>query len=222
MLGKNKGQLLKEYPVDYVIFDLETTGPSTKTDQIIEIAAVKVRNGKIYEEYSRLVNPGRPIPWQASQVNNIFDDMVADAPGIDSVLPEFIEFVGDDVLSGHNIHAFDMHFIYRECMELYGNTLVNDYVDTLYLAKTLFPYIRSKSLGNLAKIYGISTEGSHRSLTDCRLNYAVYEKMLNESKGKSSLKLCPYCSLPMIRRNGKYGEFWGCTGYPKCRHTESI
>lgn len=222
MLGTNKGQLLREYPVDYVLFDLETTGLSCKHDQIIEIAAIKVCNGKIYEEYSRLINPGRHIPSQASAVNNIYDNMVANAPMIGSILPEFLEFVGDSILAGHNIHSFDMNFIYRDCMDLFGKTLINNYVDTLYLARELYPNIKSKSLGNLAKLYGLSTDGAHRSLADCRLNYEVFKKMSEESQGNSTLKLCSECKRPMIKRNGKYGEFWGCTGYPKCRHTENI
>ena len=71
MLGKRKGKQRREYVRDYVLYDLETTGISSLYDEVIEISAVKVRNGKIVDEFSELVNPGRPIPYAASIVNNI-------------------------------------------------------------------------------------------------------------------------------------------------------
>lgn len=73
MLGKRKGKQRREYVRDYVLYDLETTGISSLYDEVIEISAVKVRNGKIVDEFSELVNPGRPIPYAASSVNNISD-----------------------------------------------------------------------------------------------------------------------------------------------------
>ena len=72
---------------DYVVFDLETTGISCNCDEVIEISAVKVRSGTIVDSFSSLVNPGRPIPWGASQVNNITDGMVSDAPTMEEILP---------------------------------------------------------------------------------------------------------------------------------------
>lgn len=80
MLGKNKGKILTKYVPDYVVFDLETTGVMISKDEIIEISAVKVRNGKVVEEFSELVNPCRPIPYDATRVNNITDEMVRHAP----------------------------------------------------------------------------------------------------------------------------------------------
>lgn len=79
MLGKRKGKQRREYVPDYVLYDLETTGISSLYDEVIEISAVKVRNGKIVDEFSELVNPGRPIPYAASSVNNISDKMVENA-----------------------------------------------------------------------------------------------------------------------------------------------
>ena len=76
MLGKKKGKQRNEYVPDYVLYDLETTGISSLYDEVIEISAVKVRNGKIVDEFSELVNPGRHIPYAASKVNNISDKMV--------------------------------------------------------------------------------------------------------------------------------------------------
>ena len=92
MLGKKKGKQRNEYVPDYVLYDLETTGISSLYDEVIEISAVKVRNGKIVDEFSELVNPGRHIPYAASKVNNISDKMVEKALTFEKVLPEFTRF----------------------------------------------------------------------------------------------------------------------------------
>ena len=113
MLSNKKGKNLNKYVSDYVVFDLETTGMSPDKDEIVEISAIKVKDGEIVDEFSSLVNPGMPIPAGASSVNGITDDMVADAPGFEEVFELFLEFIGEEVLVGHNIAGFDMHFLYR-------------------------------------------------------------------------------------------------------------
>lgn len=228
MLGNTQGKLLNEYIEDYVVFDLETTGVSPYNDEVIEISAVKARKGKVVEEFSELVNLKRTIPFAASRVNNITDDMVSDAPFFDEVLRHFLEFVGENVLVGHNIQSFDMKFIYRDCERYFHQLITNDYVDTLILAKRCFPEWRHRRLGDLADYYGISTQGAHRALADCRMNQRVFEllgKEMNTETKKtldSNVKTCPLCNLPLKKRNGRYGEFWGCTGFPNCRYTENI
>ena len=103
-----------------------------------------------------------------------------------------------------------------------------DYVDTLKLAKMVFPDWKHRRLSDLADYYGISTRGAHRALADCRMNQKVFELLAKEMEGtgvmknKPGIKLCPGCGLPMQKRNGRFGEFWGCTGYPDCRYTENI
>ena len=114
MLGKERGKRIDKYVSQYVVFDLETTGISPKRDEVVEISAIKVREGQVVEEFTTLVNPQRPIPYSASAVNNITDEMVMDAPYFSQVLMDFFEFIGDMVLVGHNIHTFDMNFIYRD------------------------------------------------------------------------------------------------------------
>lgn len=223
MLGQTKGKLLCDYVPDYVVYDLETTGISSTYDAVIEISAVRVRNGRITDEFSELVNPGREIPAAASMVNHITDDMVAGAPYFDKVLERFLEFVGEDVLVGHNIHSFDMKFLYRDCEKYFDQTLSNDYLDTLQMAKKVFPHWRHRRLGDLADFYGISTVGAHRALHDCRMNQLIFEKMAKEAnmQEKQDQKICKSCGRPMVRRNGRYGVFWGCSAYPSCRHTEN-
>lgn len=223
MLGSVRGTNKTEYLHDYVVFDLETTGISCYTDRVIEISAVKVIDSQITDEFSTLVNPERPIPFSASQINGITDDMVENAPLFKEVLKDFLEFAGDMVLVGHNIRAFDLKFIYRCSEEYFEEIPDNDYVDTLMMARICLPELKHHTLSDLAAYYGISAEGAHRALNDCRMNQAVYEKMGEILSEKlKNIKQCPKCGNILKRRNGRYGEFWGCTGYPDCKYTENI
>lgn len=226
MLSNTPGKKLEKYNSDYVIFDLETTGISARYDEVIEISALKVKNHEIVEEFSQLVNPKRAIPYGASAVNGIRDDMVENAPVFEDVLPSFIQFIEEDILVGHNIHSFDMKFIYRDAEKYLGKVPNNDYIDTLSLARKCLPELSHHRLTDLAEHYHLSTKGAHRALNDCYMNQQVFEylgQQLNRAGEESSnLKICPKCQQIMTRRNGKFGEFWGCGGYPKCRYTENI
>lgn len=225
MLDTVKGKRLKEYVSDYVVFDLETTGTSYKTDKIIEISAVKVIGGSPVEEFTSLVNPMTHIPYYATQVNGITDEMVADAPILDEVLPWFFEFIGDMILVGHNIHSFDMKFLYRDAEAMFGKIPNNDYVDSLYLSRTKLPKLAHHRLVDLAVHYDISPEGAHRALNDCRMNQQVFEYLAKEDPKKQEVvpdKICPRCGEAMVKRNGKFGAFYGCGGFPACRYTENI
>lgn len=226
MLGDKRGKRLEKYVADYVVFDLETTGISTVSDEVVEISGIRVSGGRPTEEFTSLVNPGRHISYGASQVNGITDEMVADAPYFPEVLKEFLDFAGDQVLVGHNIHSFDLNFIYRDAEKYYGKIPGNDYVDTLSFARLCLPALPGYRLTDLARHYGLSTAGAHRALQDCYMNQQVFEllgKELQDEKRKAQgLKLCPRCGQIMRKRNGKFGEFWGCSGYPACRHTENI
>ncbi len=180
MLGDIRGKAKNGYVKDYVVYDLETTGTSTKRDEVIEISAVKVRDGRIIEEFSELVNPKIAISAIASSINNIYDYMVKDAPFFDEVLKRFIDFIGDDILVGHNINSFDMNFIYRDTARYFSKTITNDYIDTLKLSRKCLPELSHHRLVDLADYYGISTVGAHRALNDCRINQLVYEKLGEE------------------------------------------
>lgn len=223
MLADNIGKRLCKYVPDYVLFDLETTGLSTANDDVIEISAVKVAGGQVVDEFSTLVNPMRPIPYGASSVNGITDDMVAESPVFEQALEDFLEFCKDSILVGHNIHSFDMKFICRDADKYFGKMVGNDYIDTLYFARTILPHLSKHSLSSLSEHYGISTEGAHRALADCHMNQKVFEALAKDMEnGPVKAKMCPRCNQLMKLRNGKFGEFWGCTGYPVCRYTENM
>lgn len=208
----------------YIVFDLETTGLSTDTDAIIEISALKVENGDITAEFSTLVNPCMHIPFMASSVNGITDDMVKDSPKIEEALRDFIAFIGDSALVGQNIVRFDMKFIQRDLLKYFGRTLNNKLVDTLFLSKRYLPDLDSHSLGSLADYYDVSYEGAHRALADCKITLQVYQCLIKESenplKSSSAIEVCPKCGNILKKRNGKYGEFWGCASYPDCKFTK--
>lgn len=226
MLSKKPGKKLNTYVPDYVVFDLETTGVSCRFDEVVEISAIKAAGGQVVDEFSTLVNPGRPIPCGASAVNGITDDMVEGSPFFEQALTDFLEFAGDAVLVGHNIHTFDMKFLYRDAERFWGKTVGNDYIDTLQLARAYLPQLAHHKLVDLADYYSISTAGAHRALNDCRMNQIVFERLAKEMEHPSgeakAVKKCPKCGNVLRKRSGRYGAFWGCMSYPECKYTERI
>lgn len=220
MLGDTQGKRQYDYIEDYVVFDLETTGIYPQSDRIIEISAIKVRGGKEIDTFSTLINPERRIPFQATEVNHITNEMVAEAPTLKEVFPLFLKFIGEDVLVGHNIHSFDMKFIWKAAEELYGKTVSNDYIDTLTMARQFLPQLSHHKLVDIASYYNMSTEGAHRALQDCIMNQKCFERM-GETWKKQAHKECPMCGGFLQKRQGRYGAFWGCGNFPQCRYTEN-
>lgn len=220
MENDKTGRRIAAYVPDYVVFDLETTGTSCVNDSIIEISAVKVKNAVVADTFSTLVNPQCPIPYYASKVNGITDEMVADAPLLSDVLEDFLEFIKDDVLVGHNIQSFDLKFIYRDVRKLLGRDVENDYIDTLYMARQCLPRLSHHKLTDLAAYFQIDAKGAHRALNDCMMNQQCYEQMAKLQK-EMVLELCPVCGGELKKRNGRFGVFFGCSNYPKCRYTKN-
>ena len=137
----------------YCVLDLETTGLSFRTEKITEVGIMKVKNGEVIDSFSCFVNPEKPIPPKVVEVTNITDDMVKDAETIDKVMPKLLEFIGDSVLVAHNAD-FDIGFLKHNAKEL-GYSLDNTYMDTLKLAKQLFPDFKKYKLGMIAEKLGI-------------------------------------------------------------------
>lgn len=160
----------------YVVFDLETTGFSPIRDKIIEIGAVKVENGKITDKFSTFVNPGVPIPFEITRLTSITDQMVMDSPGIETVLPQFLEFVGDAVLVAHNA-SFDVGFIEQNMR--YQN-LMPDFtsVDTVALARMLLPTLSKFKLNVVANALNISLENHHRAVDDAGATAEIFVKFV--------------------------------------------
>ncbi|KEI01414.1 PolC-type DNA polymerase III [Clostridium botulinum] len=150
----------------FVVFDLETTGFSSEYDKIIEIGAVKIKHGNIIDSFSTFVNPEIKIPYNITELTSITNDDVKNADTINSVLPKFMEFCGDSVLVAHNAN-FDMSFIRKNCNDL--NMDINyTIMDTVPLAKFLFPELKRYKLNTIAKHLGVSLENHHRAVDDAK------------------------------------------------------
>ena len=176
----SKGQDLEN--ATYCVLDLETTGLSFRTEKITEIGIMKVKNHEVIDEFSTFVNPEKPIPQRVVEVTNITDEMVKNAPTIEEILPKVLEFVGDSILVAHNAD-FDIGFLKHNCSEL-GLKLDNTYIDTLRLAKALFPEYKKYKLGIIAENLGIKVEVAHRALDDVDTTVKVFNVMLDKLKAK--------------------------------------
>jgi DNA polymerase III epsilon subunit family exonuclease len=150
---------------DFTAVDLETTDRNTNTAEIVEIAAVRVRNGEITETFSSLVKPNVRIHAAAAAVTGIHDADVANAPSFAAIWPSFREFVGTDVLVAHNGYSFDFPILSRMTQEI-GEPFQPITYDSLPLARDLFP--TSRKLGDLARHFEVDTGQSHRALDDTR------------------------------------------------------
>ena len=164
----------------YVVFDIETTGFSAVTDRIIEIGAVKVEGGKITDKFSTFVNPKRPIPFRITELTGITDEMVIGSPDIETILPQFIEFIGDAVLVAHNA-SFDVGFIEQNCKR---QKIEADftYVDTVALARVLLPALNRFKLDTVAKALNISLENHHRAVDDAGCTAEIFVKFVQMLK----------------------------------------
>jgi DNA polymerase-3 subunit alpha (Gram-positive type) len=173
----DKGQTLDD---DFVVFDIETTGFSPVKNRIIEIGAVKVSGGKIVDRFSQFVNPEVPIPFEIEKLTSIRDDMVMDAPAIDVILPQFLEFSADCVLVAHNA-SFDMSFITENCKRL-GYPQEFTYVDTVPVSRMLLPTQAKHTLDAVAKTLGISLENHHRAVDDAECTAEIFVKFIKMLK----------------------------------------
>ena len=178
-----KGKSLIEIPNKYIAFDIETTGLDPMYDEIIEIGAIKIEDGKEIETFSTLIKPDYEIDEFITELTGITNEMVMDAPKINEVLPKFMDFIKDSVIIGHNVN-FDINFIYDNLINEDMNPITNDFVDTLRLSRRLLPELKHHRLSDLANYYNIDTTGSHRSLTDVRITIDIFKNLekLVESK----------------------------------------
>lgn len=166
----------------FVVFDLETTGFSSKNDKIIEIGAVKLKEGKIIDRFSTFVNPEKTIPYHITELTSINDEMVRNSPKIEEVLPEFLNFCKGAVLVAHNA-GFDTSFIKANCNRL-GLTFSFSILDTVPLARFLYPDLKRVKLNIVAKYLGISLENHHRAVDDAKATADIllkcFEKLTDE------------------------------------------
>jgi len=187
----------------YVVLDVETTGLSVLDGhEICEIAAVSVEAGRIGEHFVRLVNPGRPIPPDATAINGITEEMVRDAPRFEEVLPDLLDFIGgDSVIVIHNA-PFDMSFILTALMRAGRPLPSNLVVDTLELARIEFGS-GGNSLGALAARLSLQQGTPHRAQGDTETTARLLLHLVNKLRDRGHLTLGSLRPRPV----GYYARF---------------
>ncbi len=161
----------------FVVVDTETTGLRAGEDRIIEVAAVRVRGGRIESRFQQLINPGRPIPSFITRLTGIDEEAVHDAPTADRVMPRLLDFLGDDVLVAHNL-AFDRRFLDMELHRAGLTPIQGPCLCTLRLARRVLHALPSKSLSNLKRHFGIRTPHAHRALDDAEATAIVLHRLI--------------------------------------------
>lgn len=171
---------------DYVAFDLETTGLNVETDYIIEIGALKVRNGKVVQRFMEFLKPDKPITPMITNITGITNEMVSKARDTSNIIRDFVEFCEGDILVGHNI-MFDYKFM-KKYANQQGFLFEKSGIDTLKIARKCLWQLDSKSLGTLCDYYKIENPAAHRAYFDALSTAKIYHMLAHEFE-KDNLKL---------------------------------
>lgn len=171
-----KGRSLLELVDEYIAIDLETTGLDPRYNDIIEIAAVKMQNGEEIDRFQSLIKIDYPLDPFISELTGITDQILEGAPTIESVLPPFIEFIGDSIVVGHNVH-FDINFLYDNAERILHLPVKNNFIDTMRISRRVFKDFPKHNLLTLVHEFGIASSVEHRALSDCIQTAACYEYM---------------------------------------------
>lgn len=168
---------------EFVIFDIETLGLNSHKNEIIEIGAVKIKAGRTIERFSELVNPMKKVPAHITEITSITDAMLADKPTIDIVIKKFVDFIGSAVLVAHNA-PFDMGFIKRDIKKYLKIDFKPSVIDTLQMARDLFPELKRFGLADMNKALGLSLEKHHRAVDDSQATANMFIIFLDKYKEK--------------------------------------
>lgn len=201
MMLKGSGKELNKYLVNYVVINIETTGMASDADEIVKISAVKVRNEIIMEEYDSLVKPSSPIPFEVSELTGITDSMVEQSPVIKHVLTDFLKFIGDDVLVCHNA-GFDLGFLNKAAMDLFGSVIGNDYIDTCSISQKRLPKLHARVLSDFVDYYGINIADESGLLKDCHIVKEIYECLFHRRKVGDDGIIELHCHTTMTEGKG--------------------
>lgn len=178
------GKYIGSFQENYVVVDIETTGLSASSCEIIEIGAIRVRNHEIVERFQVLITPIQPISPFITRLTGISNEMVQ-REGMSPIeaYTAFLVFLQEDIILGHNV-SFDLGFLRHHLMETLGVILTNDYADTCRLARKLLKgRVANCKLGTLIQYFGFSYDGAHRALADCKFTYQVYHALIEVSCG---------------------------------------
>lgn len=178
---RNKGKSILDFPDDFTVIDIETTGLDCSYDHIIEVAGLKVRSGKVVDTFNSLLRPADfdELDPFISDLTGITEDMISSAPDTSNVIKNYYSFIGDDILIGHNISGFDVNFIYDALANI-NIVFDNDYVDTLRVSRHALPELEHHRLCDLTDYYSVDSSVSHRALSDCNSTLLIYDYLRNE------------------------------------------
>lgn len=163
--------------VDFTVIDAETTGRSDKADDVTEISAIKYRNGKKVDSFSTLIKAKNPILPFVVELTGITDAMLSDAPYIEDVILKLKQFIGNDVILGHDVE-FDFKLIDEAYERVAGKKLSNKRVDTLKISQCLIKDSENHKLETLCQYFGIQRVNGHRALYDCDQTAQVYLNLI--------------------------------------------
>ena len=175
--------MMTDIPMNYVVFDIETTGLNPKYEKIIEIGAAKVQNGEIVDTFSTFVNPGKSLPERIIELTGIYDTDVINAPYIEEVLDLFIDFVGDYILLGHNL-IFDYSFM-KKAAANQKKKFDREGIDTLKIARRFLADLESRNLSFLCDHYQIHLQ-AHRALNDALATHELYQRLVRDFADKEA------------------------------------
>ncbi|MBK9564475.1 MAG: GIY-YIG nuclease family protein [Saprospiraceae bacterium] len=167
----------------YAVVDIETTGGLARRDKITEIAIVLFDGNQIIDRYETLINPERSIPYEITRITGITDDMVVSAPRFYEVAKKIVEMTEGAIFVAHNVR-FDYSFLREEFTSL-GFTFTRRQLCTVVLSRKSFPGLRSYSLGNLIRHFGITVENRHRAMDDAMATVDILSRALSNEEGKS-------------------------------------
>jgi len=177
-----KGKSLFEFPSDFTVVDIETTGLSSFGAEIIEVSALRYRNDALCGTYSALLKPSYPIPPFITALTGITNAMVAGARPREEILSEFFDFVASDIVIGHNVN-FDVNFLYDEMHRHIGKDFTNDFVDVMKLSRKYLPFLPNHKQVTVAEYFELDTFGAHRALKDteiCAENYLHIKRLARQ------------------------------------------
>lgn len=182
-----KGNSIINFPSEYTVIDIETTGRSPQYDSIIEVSAIKVANNKQVDHFDSLIKPNVKGPFYVDsfieELTGITNEMLSKADGIDKVLPKYADFIGNSIVVGHNVN-FDINFLYDNFLEILGTPFKNDFIDTMRIYKKINPEAKHHRLKDLCGEYGIENINAHRSYSDCEATMAGFVKLRDTVKSK--------------------------------------
>ena len=168
--------------VTFVITDIETTGSIRGNDRIIEIAALKVKNGETVGKFESLINPHRTISKQIIRLTKISNALVKDAPPVEEVLPQYVDFVNQGVFVAHN-SLFDFSFINSEVRRIKTKEIkAQTDICTYRLAKKLLPNVKARGISGLSLYFDYQMENRHRAMPDVLATNYFLNKFLNKLK----------------------------------------